>query len=313
MERRILLMVITGMLLVLGCGGNGDTETVSPDGTLVPLPTTSPPSGLAPVFPIPSPGINMPGTEALTENTWVLAAVSDSSEEWQFSREAQIELQFITQGDRQLIKGYTGCNTYTADFYIEENTLFIDNLTCTERACQNSEVMYQEEGYLSALYEAHSFHFADNGESLIIAYGLAIPGQMVFEPKPAPSPVPTPSPTPTKQASPTPSPEASPIPQIRPGTVMVDLYLDVQQSGTEAKICEPFPIDIGFYPPGSSSHILMNPDLALFYFTGTSSCINTAEGIRAMINVGPVNPGTYDITADSPTTLLNVKRNVHIE
>jgi len=313
MKKYLLLVIIIGIVLAAGCGGNGDTETVSPDGTLVPSLTTSPPPGPAPVFPIPSPGINMPGTEALKENTWVLAAVSDSSEEWQFSREAQIELQFITQRDRQFIKGYAGCNTYTADFHIEENTLFIDKLTYTERACQNQEIMDQEDHYLSALYEAHSFHFMDNGESLVIAYGIAIPGQMVFEPKPAPSPQPEPSPEPTKPPTPSPSPVAPPTPQVRPGTVMVSLYLDVQQSGTETKGCKPFPVNIGFYPPGSRPQILMNPDLALFYFTGTSSCINTVEGIRAMVNVGPVNPGTYDITADSPTTLLNVKRNVHIE
>ena len=50
----------------------------------------------------------------------------------------------------------------------------------------------------------------------------------------------------------------------------------------------------------------------LFSFSGTATAEWINGGTKATITVGPVNPGTYDITADSTTTLLNVKRNVGI-
>ena len=72
------------------------------------------------------------------------------------------------------------------------------------------------------------------------------------------------------------------------------------------------PIGIGFYPPDSSDSTLLNPGAAIHYFTGTTCCVNIPSGTRAQLTVGHVPSGNYDITADSSTTLLNVKRSVHI-
>ncbi|MFO8100598.1 MAG: hypothetical protein R6U37_00300, partial [Dehalococcoidia bacterium] len=74
------------------------------------------------------------------------------------------------------------------------------------------------------------------------------------------------------------------------------------------------PLYVGFYPPGSSNEVLLNPGSATYYFSGTATCVGppVVSGTSARLIVGPVNSGTYDITADSTTTLLNVKRSVYI-
>jgi len=74
------------------------------------------------------------------------------------------------------------------------------------------------------------------------------------------------------------------------------------------------PITIGFYPPNSPDDWLLNPASAMYSFSGTTSAFDTVSGTRAFFSCPePVAPGTYDITADSSTTLLNVKRSVHIQ
>jgi len=72
------------------------------------------------------------------------------------------------------------------------------------------------------------------------------------------------------------------------------------------------PVSVGFFPAGKPDSWLFNPGSATSYYSGTASCISTQSGTMARFIVGEVPPGTYDITVDSLTTLMNVKRNVGI-
>ena len=68
------------------------------------------------------------------------------------------------------------------------------------------------------------------------------------------------------------------------------------------------PITVELFNPGAD--VMM--DTPLYSFTGTT-CINTVSGTKAYFQCPePVNPGSYDISVDSTTTLMNVKRNVGI-
>lgn len=95
--------------------------------------------------------------------------------------------------------------------------------------------------------------------------------------------------------------------------VIVDIYADLQGDNRPVEGWA-VPINVGFYPPNSPDNWLLAPGSASYYFSGTTSAVGTASGTRAYFQCpDPVLPGTYDITADSSTTLLNVKRAVPIE
>lgn len=296
----VLILILTG-LVVFGCGGGDRSDT--PTASLT-TGTSSIDTSEEPLIPL----IEMPNVKKLLDTIWVLETVDDSSEQWILDDDTHIELEFAIDGDINRVHGLSGCNTYNGSFGIDHNAIYIDNLSSTKKACPAKQ-MEQENHYISALNEAHSFHFEEDGASLVIMYGMLSPNSMTFGMAPPPSPTPKPTPKATQEAAPLPT--KAPVPQIKPGTVMVSVYLDLLSSGTRSADCV-FPVSIGFYAPDSSSSVLMEPDSALFYFNGTSTCIPTTSGTRAMITVGPVNPGTYDITADSPTSLMNVHRGVSI-
>jgi len=88
--------------------------------------------------------------------------------------------------------------------------------------------------------------------------------------------------------------------------VNVDIYVNLQGANRPSSGWE-VPLNVEFFEP-EADVLSATP---VYSFTGTTTMIVTS-GTRAMLTVGPVNPGTYDITADSITTLLNVKRNVGI-
>lgn len=301
---RILIILIAIFILLIagsGCGGDDNIETG---------PTPSPERPEKSDTPQP----DVPQISDLTNKTWVLVEVQGNEDEWGLSEEIEINLQLSVKNNQHLVSGYSGCNTYRGTFGIDENAFFVDDLTYTERACPAEGIMSQENNYLSALRTAHSIDLNEDGDLLIIGYGVVDPAYLVFQFQPAASPTATPSTSPTPEAEPSPAetPVITQPPQLMPGSVMVSIYLDQQKSGTQAQKCQ-FPVNIGFYPPNSDPAILAEPASSLFYFSGTANCLMTESGTKIMVEVGPVNPGTYDITADTPTTLLNVKRNVHIE
>lgn len=90
---------------------------------------------------------------------------------------------------------------------------------------------------------------------------------------------------------------------------MVKVYVELQGDNRPKWGGWEVPLTVCFCPEGSD---VLNPG-ASPCFTGTATAEWYGGGTKAVVTVGPVNSGTYDITADSTTTLLNVKRGVHIE
>ncbi len=92
--------------------------------------------------------------------------------------------------------------------------------------------------------------------------------------------------------------------------VIVDIYLTLQGANRPSPDGWQVPITVGFFEPGGDVLV----DTPTYSFSGTTMAVSTAGGTRAYFQCPDyVNPGTYDITADSSTTLLNVKRAVYIE
>ncbi len=90
---------------------------------------------------------------------------------------------------------------------------------------------------------------------------------------------------------------------------MVNIKVTLQGSNRPPSGWE-VPITVGFFEPGSDV-LSATP---LYSFSGTTIMGITSNGTRAFFYCpAPVVPGTYDITTDSETTLLNIKRNVFIE
>ncbi len=97
---------------------------------------------------------------------------------------------------------------------------------------------------------------------------------------------------------------------IETGTgTMVKVYVALQGDNRPSPAGWEVPLTVCFCPEGSD---VLNPGTSPC-FTGTATAEWYGGGTKATVTVGPVNSGTYDITADSSTTLLNVKRSVHIE
>ncbi len=93
---------------------------------------------------------------------------------------------------------------------------------------------------------------------------------------------------------------------------LINIYVNLQGNYRPVDGWE-VPINVGFYPPNSPDSWLLNPASATYYFSGTTALSIYGGGTRAYFQCpDPVNPGTYDVTAVSTTTLLNVKRNVSI-
>ena len=92
----------------------------------------------------------------------------------------------------------------------------------------------------------------------------------------------------------------------------VGIYVDLQGDNRPVSGWE-VPINVGFYPTDKPDTWLLNPGSATHYFSGTTMMV-TDGGTRAYFECPePVIPGTYDITTDSDTTLMNVKRGVNIK
>ncbi len=73
------------------------------------------------------------------------------------------------------------------------------------------------------------------------------------------------------------------------------------------------PIEVCFFPSNSGTLVMSGTSSANFWFEGwTSGTIVQSVTIAYFHCQHAVAPGTYDITADSATTLLNVKRSVDI-
>jgi len=100
---------------------------------------------------------------------------------------------------------------------------------------------------------------------------------------------------------------------IESGTgTMVKVYVALQGDNRPSPEGWQVPLKVCFCPEFSDDNTLLNPGIDVPCFSGTANAEWYGGGTRATVTVGPVKSGTYDITADISTTLLNVKRSVHI-
>ncbi len=90
--------------------------------------------------------------------------------------------------------------------------------------------------------------------------------------------------------------------------LLVEIKLDLQGANRPPSGWE-VPINVGFFTPDAD----VMSATPVYSFTGITSPVNPGGGTRAYFACPElILSGTYDITADSTTTLLNVKRNVGI-
>ncbi len=93
-----------------------------------------------------------------------------------------------------------------------------------------------------------------------------------------------------------------------PTGVMVKIFVALQGDNRPNSAGWQIPLTVGFYNPGSD----VMTATPVYSFTATAVAEWILGGTKATVTVGPVIPGNYDITVDSTTTLLNMKRSVGI-
>ncbi|MFO8101301.1 MAG: S8 family serine peptidase [Dehalococcoidia bacterium] len=102
------------------------------------------------------------------------------------------------------------------------------------------------------------------------------------------------------------------VSDLVPTEYTVDIYVNLQGANRPFPAGWEVPIRVGFFPANSGT-LVMSGSESLYWFEVTTSGTVTESGTRAWFQCpAPVSADTYDITADSETTLLNVKRNVSI-
>ena len=95
--------------------------------------------------------------------------------------------------------------------------------------------------------------------------------------------------------------------------VTVDIYVILQGDNRPYPQGWQVPIEVGFFPANSGALVMNGSASATYWFTGTTTATVFMGGTRAWFQCpSPVAVGTYDITADSETTLMNVRRAVGI-
>jgi len=95
--------------------------------------------------------------------------------------------------------------------------------------------------------------------------------------------------------------------------VIVDIYLNLEGGSRPYPLGWEVPVEIGFFPANSGTLVMSGEPEAAYWFEGISTGTATVSGTRAFFRCPiPVAVGTYDITADSETTLMNVRRAVGI-
>ncbi len=99
---------------------------------------------------------------------------------------------------------------------------------------------------------------------------------------------------------------------VMPLDSMITLYVILQGENRPAAGWE-VPLTVCFCPENSDDSVLLNPGQEVPCFVETAVAKWFNGGTKATVTVGPVSFGTYDITVDSSTTLLNVKKGVQIQ
>ena len=118
--------------------------------------------------------------------------------------------------------GFSGCNSYSGTYTIDEDAVRIGRLATTKVACAE-DVMAQETAFLAALQgvarieqRLDSVNLTDRSGSILVALVRPQIAAASASPSATPEPTTTPEPTPEPTASPTPEPTPTPTPEPTP-------------------------------------------------------------------------------------------------
>ena len=124
-----------------------------------------------PVTPVPTPTTPLPPSTLLEGREWVLVSFGDKNNPKSLLTGTEITARF----KNNTVGGAATCNSYSAEYKVDDNTLTIKNVLSTMMYCYPAELMQQEQAYLSALQSARSFQIVNN--KLEITYDG---GTMIF-------------------------------------------------------------------------------------------------------------------------------------
>jgi heat shock protein HslJ len=106
----------------------------------------------------PGPSTGTPGPEnPLAATRWALVSVGEPGAETPVLQGTEITLEFEEAGQAG---GSGGCNSYGAEYEIQDGKLSFDQIVTTEMACLDEGVMEQEQRYYQALQAAGEFELA---------------------------------------------------------------------------------------------------------------------------------------------------------
>lgn len=99
----------------------------------------------------------------LANSKWELVSIGDSEAEKTIFKGSLVTLEFDANVQAS---GFGGCNSYRARYETPNETLVIDGFVSTLIACENKQIMEQEQYFFKALQEAMKYEVS--GEHLVI-------------------------------------------------------------------------------------------------------------------------------------------------
>jgi heat shock protein HslJ len=120
------------------------------------------------------------GQVNLVNTQWTLESFETAGEITPVLGETPLTLNFEEEGQAG---GDGGCNSFSAGYQLEAETIMFSEIVSTLRACADDDLTQQEAQYLAALETAESFTLAadtltifyDNGQSSLHFTASAIP------------------------------------------------------------------------------------------------------------------------------------------
>jgi heat shock protein HslJ len=128
-----------------------------------PAPTVAPtPEALTPEAPATPAG----AADPLAGTEWTLVSFGAPEAEAPVVAGTEVTLAFVPDGQAG---GSSGCNGYSAEYEVQDNTVRFGEVVSTLRACEDEAIMQQEQQFFEALTTASSFELA--ADQLTIFFG----------------------------------------------------------------------------------------------------------------------------------------------
>jgi heat shock protein HslJ len=96
--------------------------------------------------------------DCLAGTEWKLVSFGKAGAESPVLEKTAVTIKFGADGKAG---GSSGCNSYGGEYQVRDDTLSLDRIISTKRACLAQDIMEQEQGYLMALGSAGKFKLAD--------------------------------------------------------------------------------------------------------------------------------------------------------